>query len=95
MCVLLAVLLFTMAFDPISRWLHDAVIPRDFSLLEWLQPTPCANADDFAVSAPYFRIPMPAIAPAFRTIDLVTGMSLNNKKCYWVQYGNQTCDALA
>ena len=37
----------------------------------------CASADDFSVAAPSFRTLVPAIAPAFRTVDKVTGMNLN------------------
>ena len=47
--------LFTMTFGPIFRWSHDAVFPRDLSLPAWLQPTPCAYADDFAVTASSLR----------------------------------------
>ena len=32
--------LFTMAFDPFFRWLHDSVIPRDTVVPEFLQPAP-------------------------------------------------------
>ena len=69
--------LFTMAFDPIFRQLNGVVIPRDPSLPQWLQPTPCAWADHVAVSAPSIRTLMPAVALAFRTIDLVTDMNFN------------------
>ena len=71
---------FTMAFDPIFRWLHDAVIPIDLSRPPCLQATPRACANDFAVAAPSFWTLMPAIAPAFRTQDTVAGTSLKNKK---------------
>ena len=64
-------------FRPIFIWLHDTVIPRDPSLPEWLQPTPCAYADDLAVSA--LRTLVPASALAFRTTDVVTGMSLDHR----------------
>ena len=53
------------------------IIPRETS--PRLQPTPCASADDFAVAAPSFRTLVPAIAPAFRTVDKVTGMNLIDK----------------
>ena len=81
--------LFTMAYDPIFRWLHDAVIPRDFSLAACLQPTPCAYVNDFAVDAPCIRMYMPAIAPAFRTIDRVTGMNLNCKSVTGFSMGSR------
>ena len=64
------------------------------SLPEWLQPTACAYDDDIAVSAPSLRVLIPAVAPAFYTIELITGMNLNHQKCYWVQYGSHTCDSL-
>ena len=72
-----------MAFDPIFRWLHDAVIPSDLSRPPCLQPTPRAYANDFAVAAPSFWTLMPAIAPAFRTQDTVAGTSLKKQKRYW------------
>ena len=34
--------LFVMAFDPIFRWLQEAVIPRNAENLEFLQPVQCA-----------------------------------------------------
>ena len=71
---------FTMAFDPIFRWLRNAVVPRGFSLPAFLQPTPSAYADDAAVAASYFRTLMPAVALACRIIDSVTGMYLNHIK---------------
>ena len=43
--------LFAMAFDPIFRWLQDAIIPRNPAGLDVLQPVPFACADDFAVTA--------------------------------------------
>ena len=39
----------------------------------------CASADDFSVAAPSFRTLVLAIAPAFRTVDKVTGMNLSDK----------------
>ena len=59
--------LFSMAFDPIFRWLHDSVIPRDPAVPEFPQPNPCAYADDFAVAAPYFRYLMLALSPALQS----------------------------
>ena len=43
--------LFAMAFDPIFRWLQDAIIPRNPAGLDFLQPVSCAYADDLAVAA--------------------------------------------
>ena len=40
--------LFAMAFDPIFRRLHDSIIPRNPAAPDFLQPSPCAYADDFA-----------------------------------------------
>ena len=57
--------LFAMAFDPIFRWLQDAIIPNNPAGLDFLQPVPCAYADDFAVAASSFRCLMTALAPAF------------------------------
>ena len=39
----------TMAFDPIFRWLENTMIPRNPATPDFLQPVPCAYADDFAV----------------------------------------------
>ena len=61
------------------RWLHDAALPRDRSLPAYLQPFACAHADDYAVSAPSFRILMPATVLVVRSIDLITGMTANTK----------------
>ena len=55
--------LVTMAFDPIFRWLNDTVLSKDLSPPAWLQPTPCACAEDFGVSELSFRTLMLAIAP--------------------------------
>ena len=87
-------LLFTMAFDPIFRWLHDSVIARDTAIPEFLQRAPCAYDDDFAVGAPPFRSLMPALSLAFKVVDSVAGLNLSHRKCYWVQYGNDSCQEL-
>ena len=87
-------LLFVMTFDPIFRWLQNAVTLRDPSLRDSLQPAACPNADDFAEAAKSFRALMPAISPAFETIDSITGMNLNHRQSCWVQYGNDTCEQL-
>ena len=54
--------LFAMAFDPIIRWLQDAIIPTNLAGLDFLQPAPCTYADDFAVAASSFRRLMTALA---------------------------------
>ena len=86
--------LFVMAFDPIFRWLHDSVIPKDPTLPDFLQPGPFAYADDFAVAALSFRTLMPALSPAFETVDGVAGHNLNHRQCCWVQYGIDSCQDL-
>ena len=43
--------LLRLLFDLIFRWLHDAVIPRERSLSECLQPAACSYADDIALAA--------------------------------------------
>ena len=43
--------LFAMAFDPISRWLQESIIPKNPDNLEFLQPAQCAYADDLAVAS--------------------------------------------
>ena len=65
--------LFAMAFDPIIRWLQDAIIPRNPAGLELLQPVSCACADDLAVAASSFRCSMTAWAPAFQIMDQSSG----------------------
>ena len=46
--------LFAMAFDPIFRWLQDAIIPRNPDGLDFIQPAQCAYADDLAVATFFF-----------------------------------------
>ena len=46
--------LFAMVFDPIFRWLQGANIPRNPAAPDFLQPAPCAYADDFSVAASSF-----------------------------------------
>ena len=79
--------LFGMAFDPIFRWLHDSVIPRDPPAQDFLQPAPCAYADDFAVAASSFRSLMTALSPSasILTIGSVVGYSTATTavKNYW------------
>ena len=81
--------LFAMAFDPIFRWLQDAVIPRNPAGLDFLQPAQCAYADDLAAAAPSFRDFMTAWAPAFQTVDQIAGLNVNHRKFCWVQYGSE------
>ena len=86
--------LFAMAFDPIFRWLQDAIIPRNPAGLDFLQPAQCAYADDLAVAAPSFRDLMTPLAPAFQTVDQIAGLNLNHWKCCWVQYGSARRESL-
>ena len=82
--------LFAMAFDPIFRWLQDAVIPRNRDNLDFLQPAQYAYADDRATASSSYRELMFALAPAFRSVDCITGQNnLNYRECFWVQYGNE------
>ena len=86
--------LFAMAFDPIFRWLQEAVIPRIPDNLDFLQPVQCAYADDFAVDGSSFRGLMTALAPAFRSMDYTAGLNLNYRKCWRVQYGIEGRESL-
>ena len=45
-----------------SRWLKNTTIPRDAAAPDFLQPIPCAYADDFAVAASSFRLLMTALS---------------------------------
>ena len=85
---------FAIAFDPIFRWLQEAIIPRNPDNLDFLQPAQCAYADDLAVASSSFRELMYALALAFRSVDYIAGLSLNYRKCCWVQYGNEEHDSL-
>ena len=86
--------LFAMAFDPIFRWLQEAVVPRNPHNLDFLQPAQCACADDVAVAAPSFRNLMTAVSPAFQSVDNTAGLNLKYRKCCWVQYGTEARDSL-
>ena len=86
--------LFAMAFDPIVRCLQDAIIPRNPSSLDFLQPVPCAYADDLAVAAPSSQGLITAMAPAFQTVDRIAGLNWNGRKCCWVQYGSERRESL-
>ena len=83
--------LFAMAFDPIFRWLQDAIIPRNPASLDFLQPAQCACADDLAVAALSFRCLMTALVPAFQAVDQIAWLYLNHRKCCLVQYGSESC----
>ena len=85
---------FTMAFDPIFRWLQEGVIPRNPDGLDFLQPAQCAYTDDLAVAASSFRGFMTALAPAFHSVDHTAGLNLNYRKCCWVQYGSEERESL-
>ena len=62
---------------------------------DFLQPSPCAHADDFAVAASSFPTLMTALFPAFEVVDWVAGLNLNHWKCCWVQYGNELLDCVS
>ena len=80
--------LFAVASDPIFRWLHDSIIPRDPAAPHFLRLSLCAFADDFAVAASSFWSVMAVLSPAFVVVDRVAGLHLNHRKCCWVQYGS-------
>ena len=85
--------LFTLAFDPDYRWLMPAVLPPEPHRPWFLQRCACAYVDDFALATASLRESLPTIADACSTIDTVTGMSLNHKKCHWIQYRNLATSA--
>ena len=37
---------------------------------------------------------MPALFSPFKTVDSDAGLNLNHHKCYWIQYGNDSCQDL-
>ena len=76
-------------FSVAARWGHLKGLP---SLLAF-SPHNVSMLTIFAVGTP-FRTRMLAIAPAFQTINNVTGMNLNYKKKSWVQCGIETCGKL-
>ena len=86
--------LYAMAFDPIFRWLQEAVIPRNPDGLDFLQPAPCAYADDLDVAASSFRGLMTVQAPAFHSVGHIAGLNLNYRECCWVQYGGEGRESL-
>ena len=86
--------LFATAFDPIARWLQDAIIPKNLGAPDFFQPVPCAYADDFAVAASFFQRLMTALSPALRVVDLIAGLNLNHRNCYWYKYDSESCQSL-
>ena len=52
---------FATAFDP-YRWLHDTVIPENLADPDFLQRSPCAYADDFAVASSSFQLLVTALS---------------------------------
>ena len=88
------VFLFAMSLDPIFRWLHDSIIPRNPAVPDFHQPSPCAYADDFAVAASSFGTLMTALSPAFVVVGWVAGLNLNHWKCCWVHCGSDKCHEL-
>ena len=86
--------LFSMAFDPIFRWVQESIIPRNVDKLEFLQPTQCAYADDLAIASSSFRGLVLVLAPAFRPTDCTDSLNLNYHKCCWIQYGNEELHSL-
>ena len=32
-----------------------------------------------------------AQSPAFKVVDQIAGLNLDNRKCCWVQYGSENC----
>ena len=87
--------LFTMACDPVYRWLMSAALPLDRHRPWFLQRCACAYAEDFALATASVRDALSTVAFAFETINTVTGMSLNHKMCNWIQYGNVTTPQLS
>ena len=73
---------------------QDAIIPRNAADLDFLQPVPCAHADDFAVAALSFRLLMTTLSPAFQVVDQTARLNLNHRKCFLVQYGSESCQPL-
>ena len=86
--------LFAMAFDPIFRWHHGSVIPRNPADPEFLQSVPRAYAEDFAVAASSFRLLMPGLSSALMAVQSIAGLNLNHRKCFWFQHGSDRCQQL-
>ena len=83
-----------MAFDFVFQWLQDAILPNNPAGSQFLQPSPCAYADDIAVAASSFRSLVAALSPAFEVVDQIAELNLNHRKCCWVQYGTDSCREL-
>ena len=66
------------------RWLQDAIIRRNPAGLDFLQPAQCAYSDDLVVASSFLDL-LIALAPAFQSGDNVVGLTLNYRKCCWVQ----------
>ena len=81
--------------DPTFRSLHISIIPRNPAAPDFLQPVPCAYADDFAVAASSFRLLMTPLSPAFKVVDQNAGLNLKHLTCCWVQYGSESCQSLS
>ena len=70
------------------------MIPRDPTAPDFLLPSTCAYADDFAVAASSFRTWMAALSLALKVVDRIARLNLNHQKCCWVQYGSENCHEL-
>ena len=62
--------------------LAPAITPRNICL-DFLQPLPCAYADEFAVAASSFRRLMTALTRASEVVDDISLLYLNHRKCCW------------
>ena len=60
--------LFTMASDPFFR---GAVFPTNLAGLDFLQPVPCACADDFALAASLLRRLMTALSSVLLVVGRI------------------------
>ena len=80
-----------MAFELIFRWLQDTIIPNNPAGTDFLQPSPCAYADDLVVAASSFRLLMTALSPPNVVVVRVAGPNLYHRKCCWAQYGSGSC----
>ena len=73
---------------------QETIIPRNPDNLDFLQPVQCAYADHLAVASSSFGELMYALAPACRSMDYISGLNLNYRKCCWVHYGTEERDSL-
>ena len=69
--------LFAMAFRPYLSMAPRLYHPKNPAASDFLQPSPCACADDFAVVASSFLTLMTALSPAFEVVYRVAGLNLN------------------